>query len=130
MHIVGYLKRRKKLRLIFDSGYPATNENWFKKYYWFDFYKDAEEAITPNMPEARCHGVIDNFFVDAIHGWNMKDRNIQKGVLIFIIKSPIHLYSKSQTTVEASTFGADLCAMKTVVEMIEALIFKIRIFGI
>ena len=70
------------------------------------------------MPEARCHGVIDTCFVDAIHGWNMKDRNIQKGVLIFIIKSPIHLYSKSQTTVEASRFGSEFCAIKTAVEMI------------
>ena len=49
LHIVGYLKRRKKLRLLFDIGYPTTNEKLFKKYDWFNFYQDAEEAIPTNM---------------------------------------------------------------------------------
>ena len=49
LHIFGYLKRRKKLRLLFDSGYPTTNEKFFNKYDWFYYYRDAEEAITPNM---------------------------------------------------------------------------------
>ena len=44
-HIVGYMKTRRKVRLLFDSGYPTTNEKLFKKYDWFDFYQDKEEAI-------------------------------------------------------------------------------------
>ena len=28
LHILGYLERRKKSRLLFDSGYPATNEKF------------------------------------------------------------------------------------------------------
>ena len=32
--------------------------------------------------------------------------------------------------IETSTFGAAFCAMKTVVEMIEALRYKLRMFGI
>ena len=104
LHIVGYMKRRKKLRSIFDSGYPTTNEKLFKKYDWLDFYRDAEEAITPNMPEASRHGVVVTCFVDANHGGNLNDRKSQTGVLIFINKSPIHWYSKSQTTVETSIF--------------------------
>ena len=59
LHIVGYLKRRKKLRFLFDSGYPATNEKLFKKYYWFNFYLYVEEAIPANMPESRGYGFID-----------------------------------------------------------------------
>ena len=31
---------------------------------------------------------------------------------------------------EASTFGAEFCAMKTAVEMIEALRYKLRMFGV
>ena len=81
------------------------------------------------MPEARGHGVVVTCFVDNNHGGNLKYRKIQTGILIFINKAPIHWHNKSHTTVEASTFGAELCAMKTAVEMIEALIYKLRMFG-
>ena len=60
----------------------------------------------------------------------MKDRKIQTGDLIFINKAPIHWYSKSQTTVEASKFGAKFCAMNTALEMIEALKYKLMMLGI
>ena len=103
---------------------------FFKKYDWFDFYWDAEGAIHPNMPKARGHGVVVTCFVDANHGGNMKDRKSQTGVLIFINKALIHRCSKSQTTVEASTFGAEFCATKTAVETIEALRYKLRMLGI
>ena len=128
--IVVYLKRRKKLLFLFDSGYPTTNENLFMKYYWFKFYRDEEDAITPNMPEARGHGFVVSYFVDANHGRNLKDWKSQKGVLIFINKAPIYWYSKSQTTVETSTFGTEFCSTKTTVEMIEALRYMLRTFGI
>ena len=45
-------------------------------------------------------------------------------------KAPIHWYSKQQPTVESSTFGAEFCAMKTAVEMIEGIRYKLRMFGI
>ena len=77
-----------------------------------------------------CLYVVVTCFVDANHVGNLEDQKIQTGVLIFINKAPIHWYSKSQTTVEASTFGAKLCAMKTTVEIIEALRYKSRMFNI
>ena len=51
LHIVGYLKSHKKLRLMFDSSQPKVKESWFKAYDWFDFYRHAKESIPPNMPE-------------------------------------------------------------------------------
>ena len=53
LHIVGYLKSHKKFRLLFDLSYPLVHEKWFKEYDWYDFYRDAKEAIPPNMPEPR-----------------------------------------------------------------------------
>ena len=50
--------------------------------------------------------------------------------MLFVNKAPIHWYSKKQSTVEASTFGAEFCAMKTAVEMVEALRYKLRMFGV
>ena len=82
------------------------------------------------MPETRVHNVVVTCFVDANHGRNLKDRKIQTGVLIFVNKSSIHWYSKSQTNVEASTFGPELCAIKIGVKIIEALRYKLKMFGI
>ena len=82
------------------------------------------------MSESREHGVIDICFVDSKHGDSMKDWKSQTGVLISINKAPIQCYSKSQTKVEASIFGAEFCATKTAVEIIEVLRYKLRMFGI
>ena len=81
--------------MIFDSGYPTTNEKLFKKYDWFYLYRDAEEPIPPNIPEARRHGVVVKKFVDDNHRGNLKDWESQTGFLIFINKASIHWYSKS-----------------------------------
>jgi len=130
LHIVGYLKKNKKMKILFDSSYPKVNEKWFQDYDWFDFYRNAEEAIPPNMPEARGHDVTITCFVDANHAGNQKDRRSQTGILIFLNKAPITWYSKRQNTVETSTFGAEFCALKISVEMIEAMRYKLRMFGI
>ena len=130
IHIVGYLKSHKKLRLMFDSGYPKVKEKWFQSYDWHDFYREAKESIPPNMPEARGNDVIITTFVDANHAGDRSDRKSQTGILIFVNKAPIHWYSKKQNTVESSTFGAEFCAMKTALEMIEGLRYKLRMMGI
>ena len=73
------------------------------------------------MPEARGHDVIITTFVDANHAGDKSDGKSQTEVLIFVNKAPIHWYSKKQNTVKSSTFGAEFCAMRTVVNMIEGL---------
>ena len=82
------------MRILFDSGCPKVKENWLKNYDWFDFYRDAEEAIPPNRPEARGREVIITCFVDANHASNQVGRRSQTGVLIFINKAPIQWFSK------------------------------------
>ena len=130
LHIVGYLKQHKKLRLLFDCSAPCVNDKWFKSYDWIDFYRDAKEAIPPNMPEPRGNSVNVKFFVDANHASDTVTRRSQTGILIFLNKAPIHWYSKQQPTVESNTFGAEYCAMKTAVEMVEGLRYKLRMFGV
>ena len=103
--------------MLFDSGYPATNEKLFKNYYLLELYRDTEDAIPTNIPESRGYGVVATCFVDANHGG---DRKSHTGVLIFVNIAQIYWYSKSQTTVEASIFVAEFYAMNTPVEIIEA----------
>ena len=54
----------------------------------------------------------------------------QTGILMFLNKAPIAWYSKRQNTVETSTFGSEFIAMRMAVEHIEALRYKLRMFGI
>lgn len=130
LHIMGYLKCHKKLRLMFDSSCPKVDERWFTTYDWEEFYRDAEEAIPSNMPEPRGREVIISCFVDANHAGDVVDRRSQTGVLIFVNRAPIHWYSKRQATVEVSTFGAEFCALRIATEMIESLRYKLRMFGV
>ena len=82
------------------------------------------------MPEARGLSVIMSCFVDANHAGNVVNRRSQTGILIFLNKAPIQWYSKRQASVEASTFGAEFCALRIAVEMIESFRYKLRMFGI
>jgi hypothetical protein len=54
----------------------------------------------------------------------------QSGILLFCNKAPIIWYSKRQNSVEASTFGSEFTAMKTAIELIESLRYKLRMFGV
>ena len=60
-------------------------------------------------------------FVDSDLAGDNSTRHIQKGVFIFMNKAPTYCYIKIQATVEAINFGSEFCAMKTGVDMVDAL---------
>ena len=82
------------------------------------------------MTESRGHKVSISMFVHDDLARDKSTRRSQTGVLIFINKDPIHWYSKSQATVEASTFGAESCSIEIGVEMVEALRYRLRMFRV
>ena len=45
-------------------------------------------------------------------------------------RAVIQWYSKRQNTVETSTFGSEFVAMRIAVELVEALRYKLRMFGV
>ena len=128
--IFGYLKTFPKRRLWFDPKDPGIDERSFTEYDWYDFYRDAKESIPGDMPEPRGNPVTTHCFVDADHASNKVTRRSQTGILMFVNRAPIVWYSKRQNTVETSTFGSEFIAMRTAVEHIEALRYKLRMFGI
>lgn len=83
-----------------------------------------------DKPEERGLSVTVSVFVDADLAGDKRNRRSQTGVLMFVNRAPIHWFSKRQSTVETSTFGAEFCAMKVGVEMVEALRYKLRMFGV
>ena len=93
-HIFGYLKNSPRRRLFFDPDHPRISKDWFHKFDWVNFHKDAEEAVPLNAPEPRGREVGIHCFVDASHAADKVTRRSQTGILIFLNKAPIVFYSK------------------------------------
>jgi len=130
LRIFGYLKHHPKRRIAFDPDHPVVDERRFKKYDWGDFYRDATEAIPPNAPPPRGKPVSTHCFVDADNAGNTVTRRSQMGILIFVNRAPIVWVSKRTNTVESSTFGSEIVALRHAVDLIEALRYKLRMFGV
>ena len=129
-HIFAYLKKHERSTLVFDNAIPVVDELRFTPVDWIDFYPDAKEALPPDMPEPRGNYVKVSSFVDADHAGNLLTRRSHTGILIFVNNAPISWYSKRQNTVESSTFASELVALRIAVEQVEALRYKLRMFGI
>ena len=125
-----YLKANPKCKLYLDPQHPQVDERSFQSYDWYDFYRDTEEAIPGDMPPPRGELVLTHCFVDSDHAGNTVTRRSQTGLLLFVNRALIVWYSKCQNAVETSTFGSEFIAMKTVVEQIEALRYKLCMFGV
>jgi hypothetical protein len=126
----GYLKLYPKRKLAFDFQHPIISERMFQTYDWYEFYRDATEAIPNDMPIPRGNPMSTHCFVDASHGSDRATRRSQTGILLFCNKAPVIWHSKRQNTVEASTFGSEFQAMKNAVELTESLRYKLRMFGV
>jgi hypothetical protein len=129
-HIFCYLRAHLNSHLVFDPKYVTWEDASFKHYDWADFYRDAAEPLPPNAPEARGQPVQINAFVDANHAGNKVTRRSHTGILIYLNCAPIIWYSKAQSTVETSTFGSEFVAMQILVEMLEALRYKLHMLGV
>ena len=129
-HIFGYLKAHPKCNLFFDPQHPKVDEQAFKEYDWYNFYRDAKERLPSDMPLLRGRLVSTHCFVDSDHTGDKVTRRSQTGILMFLNRTPTIWYSKRQNTVETSTFGSKFIAMKMAVEQIESLWYKLRMFGV
>ena len=69
-------------------------------------------------------------FVDADHAGDKITRRSRTGVLLCLNSSPMLWHSKKQNAVETSTFGSEFVAMRQAFEMIKAMTYKLRMFGI
>ena len=96
-----------------------------------EIYTEAEDPCPPNMPTPRGEAVTINAFVDADHAGNLVTCRSHTGILLYCNLAPIQWFSKRQNTVESSTFGSEsIIAMKIATELIEALTYKLRMFGV
>lgn len=125
------MKKHPKRWIALDANYPEpVPESAFVTTNWDDFYPGAAEKMPPSMPKPRGKHVVITCYCDADHASNRLTRRSHTGILIFVNKSPITFYSKRQNTVESSSFGSEFIAMRIAVDLIEALRYKLRMFGV
>ena len=132
LQIFAYIKNKPKLSLYFDPREPnidyaafKTNAEEFKEY-----YRDAQEEDPPRMPQPRGRSVTTTAFVDSSHAANLVTRKSHSGFIIFVNKAPITWFSKRTSTVETSAFSSEFIALKTCMEEIMALRYKLKMFGV
>jgi hypothetical protein len=130
-HIFAYIKSHLTSTIVFDPAEPHLNgQSFAPEHDWSEFYHDAEELLPPKIPKPRGMPVTMTCFVDANHAGNILTRRSQTGFIIFVNKAPIIWFSKKQNTIESSTFGSEFNALRIAVEHIEALRYKLRMFGV
>ena len=127
-HMFAYLKSHERSRLVFDPDY--VNHIDEPEVDWSGFYHDAKESVPPDMPEPRGKEVEMTMFVDSDHAGDKVTRRSRTGILIFLNRAPILWYSKKQNSIETSSFGSEFMAMKTGVELLEGLRYKLRMMGV
>ena len=119
-----------KCKLFFDPQHPNFDERAFKEHDCFEFYRDDKERLPNDSTKPRGNMVSTHCFVDSDHAGDKVTRRSQTGILIFDNRAPILLYRKRQNTVETSTFGSEFIAMKTKVEQVKSLRYKLCMFGV
>lgn len=129
LRVFGYLKFHARGKLYLDPS-PISYEGIdFKDEDWIECYPDAEEYIDENAPEPKVDTVPITVFKDASHATCLDTRRSVTGILILLGNAPIFFYSKRQNTVESSTYGSELVAMRIAIENLLGLRYKLRMMG-
>jgi len=123
LHIFSYLQANLDWTLVMDSAY---NEHLpeIERRDWSEFYPFRKKSDPPDIPEELA------MFVDASRVTNLVTRQSRSGVLIYVNKAPIIWFSKKQNSIETSSFGSEFMALKTGVEVLEGLIYKLQMMGV
>ena len=131
LHIFDFLKKNPKLTLYFypspavidPTSFTGSTAEEFR-----DQYRGAKEELPNYAPKARGRAVEVTEFVYASHASYKKTRRSHTGYIVFVNRAPIIWYRKKQATVDSRTFGSEFIALKTCVEHIITLRFKLRNF--
>jgi hypothetical protein len=129
-HIFAYLKQFNRSMIVFDDSEPNFSDTNLYTCDWSSQYPEASEQIPTNMPEPLGHSVTTTCYVDADHAGCKATRRSHTGLIIYVNQAPVVWFSKRQNTVESSTYGSEFIALKIAIDLIEALRYKLRMFGI
>ncbi|KAL7464684.1 hypothetical protein ACHAXS_005019, partial [Conticribra weissflogii] len=94
------------------------------------FYGEVEEPILPDSPEAIGKVVDLCMFVDSDHAGDQRTWRSCSGFPIYLNIALISWYSKKQSTIETCTFGTKFVVMKTGIEALHQIGYKLTMMGI
>jgi hypothetical protein len=83
-----------------------------------EFYPDASEEISKDLPPEKVPRFRMTVYVDADHAHDVITRRSITGILAMMNNTPIRWVSKRQKTVERSTYGSELVASKIAKELL------------
>jgi hypothetical protein len=117
--ILSYLKTFPKGTVIIDTSYPDHSMYPVEDHSnWMEFYPDASEEIPKDVPPEKVPMVRMTDYVDADHAHDLVTRRSITGILVMLNNTPIRWISKRQKTVETSTYGSELVALRIATELI------------
>ena len=102
----------------------------FPKRDWNNFYGNVKEQMPPVMPDPLGSEVIIRMYVDANYAGDGANRRSRSGFFIFVNEAPIAWYSKKQTRIENSVFGSEFIAMRTGLETVQGIRYKLRMMSV
>ena len=97
---------------------------------WREFYMEAIEALPHGMPEALVKYVQIICYVDANQAGNLLNRRSHSRILIYVNNTPVIWYSKRQNMVETLSFSLQSVELRIASELVVALRYKLRCFGV
>ena len=130
LHVFAHIRQKHNSRIAYDPSYPRIDQSMFKQYDWAEQYHGAEEPIPEDAPEALGKPVDLRLYVDSDHAGEKLTRRSRTGWMIYMQNALIAFHSKRQSTVETSVFGAEFCAMKSGIEALRGIRYKLRMMGV
>jgi hypothetical protein len=128
--VFAYLKAKHNARIVFDPTYYDIDPSVFQEHDWKNFYGDVKEAIPVDLPPSRGNEVDLRMYTDSNHAGDQRTRRSRTGYFIFLNSALISWLSKKQATIETSVFGAEFVALKTGIETLRGLRYKLRMVGV
>ena len=127
--IFAYLNKHDRLRMVMNCNYPAEAPSVF---YDMDWSKSvctgAYEEMPANAAEPLGNPVVMSVLVDASHAGDLATRQSHTG--IYLNKGLVDAHSEKQNTVEMSTFGSELVALRIAMESLKVLRIMLQLMGI
>ena len=114
------MKSRGVASIKFRTEVPEYSLLKVEKYDWVQQYGDIKEEIPYFAIQPKGPAVRTTCFVDANHARYTATRRSTTSIIHFINSSPFEWTSEKQSTVEASTYGAEFAALRLAVEQIRA----------
>ena len=130
LKILGYLKKYPKKGYVIDPRTPITNIKFQDLIPDFGNQYDMKEEIDDKLPEPLMDELDVTIFVDSNHGHDLVTGKSITGVIIFVGRTPVKSYSKRQSSVQTSTFGAEFVSLKRAVEEAITIRYYLRSMGV